>query len=388
MEEKHLKSDISHSRALIMITAVLIIAAALLTLLLPGSDMLYRENRKAASKPFLSADSLYDGSYGEALSSYLNDRLTLRQFWIDAMCFIDEMVLMKTEENGILIGKEARLFAKNFQGSAEETLLDKNIDVIADFASESDIPVTVLIAPSAGSINPEMLPSFAPQASEQEKLSEIHDRLSAVCNVVDVYSALRKHNNEYLYYRSDHHWTTLGAYYAYLELAKCLDRNALSYDWESANEAAGFLGTHYAKSRYAKTLPDTIMFFPSDTEISIKQVVGDAEFLEGRQAPMINTEKLAGYDKYAAFLDGNNGYSVISGKGRGRILVVKDSFANCLIPLMVDNFAQIGVVDYRNYSYGLCNLAEKEQYDEILILYSYATLETDNRLVFINRPKA
>ena len=388
MEEKHLKSEICHSKALIVTTAVLVIAAALLTLLLPGSDLLYRENRKAASKPFFSTASLYDGSYGEALSSYIDDKLVLRQFWIDAKCFLDEMVLMKTEENGILIGKEARLFAKHFQGSAEETLLERNIDVIADYASESDIPVTVMIAPSAGTINPEMLPSFAPQTSEQEKLSEIYDRLSAVCSVVDVYPALREHNDEYLYYRSDHHWTTLGAYYAYLELAKCLGRDALSYDWKNAVETNGFLGTHYAKSRYVKALPDTILFFPSDTEISIKKVVGDAEFLEERQTPVINLEKLAGYDKYAAFLDGNNGYSVISGKGNGRILVVKDSFANCLIPLMADNFAQIGVVDYRNYSYGLSNLAEKEQYDEILILYSYATLETDNRLVYMNRPKA
>ena len=115
--------------------------------------------------------------------------------------------------------------------------------------------------------------------------------------------------------------------------------------------------------------------------------MGDAEFEEERVSPLINTDKFTGYDKYAAFLDGNNGYSVVTGKGSGSILVVKDSFANCLVPLMADDYDRIGVVDYRNYSYGLNNLAQKEDYDEILIIYSFASLETDSRLVNINRPK-
>jgi hypothetical protein len=232
-----------------------------------------------------------------------------------------------------------------------------------------------------------MLPSNAPQASEIEKLSEISDRLSGLCTVVDPVSVLTAHKDEYLYYRNDHHWTTLGAYYAYAELANSRGWHAASPDWGEAMQAEGFLGTHYAKSRYCRAIPDTIRYFPSDALVFIKKVIGDAEFEEERQTPLINTEKLTGYDPYAAFLDGNNGYSVIEGKGTGKILVVKDSFANCLIPFMVEDFAQIGVVDYRNYAYGLRNLAQREQYDEILILYSLASLRTDRRLVYINRPQ-
>ncbi len=388
MEEKHLKTNTVHSRALVFTVVLLLLVISLLTILRPGPELLYRENRKAASRPFFSMDTLWDASYGEGLSSFLDDRVALRQFWIDAKCFIDEMILEMTEENGILIGKEASLFAKHFQGCGESTRLDKNIDEIAVYASQSELPVTVLIAPSAGTIYPELLPSFAPQESEIQKLSEIGSRLSAVCAFVDPIPVLTAHKNEYLYYRNDHHWTIRGAYYAYTELAKSLGRDVTSVDWEETMEADGFLGTHYAKSRYSKAIPDAILYFPSDAKISIKRVTGDAEFEEDRQAPIINTEKFSGYDPYAAFLDGNNGYSVISGKGSGRILVVKDSFANCLIPFMIDDFAQIGVVDYRNYAYGLKSLAEKEHYDEILILYSYATLETDNRLVFINRTKS
>lgn len=386
-EEDHLKTAESHNRSLIAATAFMVIAASLATAILPKPDMLYRENRKAASRPHLFADALLDGSYGDDLTSYINDRTALRQFWIDAKCFIDEIIFMKTEENGILIGKEARLFTKHFAGYEENSLLDRNIDEIAKFASESDIPVYVMIVPSAGTVNPEMLPAFAPQDPEAEKLSAINDTVSAVCNVVDVYPVLREHNDEYIYYRNDHHWTTLGACYAYTELAKCLGKNPVLPGRESAESADDFLGTHYARSRYIRAIADTIEYYPSDISISIKKTVGDAEFEEERVSPLINTDKFTGYDKYAAFLDGNNGYSVVTGKGSGSILVVKDSFANCLVPLMTDDYNRIGVVDYRNYSYGLNNLAQKEDYDEILIIYSFASLETDSRLVNINRPK-
>ena len=385
MDNKHMKSNTVHCRALIFAAAALILAALLSTLLLPGPDLLYRENRKAAAMPYFSVDALWDASYGEGLDAFLEDRVVLRQFWIDAKCFMDEMLLGMTEENGILIGKKARLFAKQFRGQGADSRLDRNIDEIAAFASESELPVTVLIAPSSGTVYPELLPSFAPQEPETGKLSEIRSRLSAFCTVVDPVPVLTAHKDEYLYYRNDHHWTTLGAYYAYSELAKTLGRDTALPDWETAMQQSGFLGTYYAKSRYSRAVADTILYFPSDTVISVKKVKGDADFEEDRQTPMINTEKLSGHDPYASFLDGNNGYTVITGTGSGRVLVVKDSFANCMIPFMLRDFAQIGVVDYRNYSYGLQNLAEKEQYDEILFVYSYAALETDSRLIYINR---
>ncbi len=387
MEEKKLKQIKLHNRILLIAAVVFVAAFSLATVILPKPDMLYRENRKAASKPKLSFDSLVDGSYGEDLTSYINDRIAARQFLIEAKCFIDEMILRKTEESGILIGRESRLFARHFRGYGEDSLIDKNVNEILNFSSDSDIPVTVMIVPSAATVYPDMLPKYAPQESEYEKLTEINGRLSEVCNAVNVFPVLNEHKNEYIYYRNDHHWTTQGAYYAYKELAASVGKDAASYDFGDACRADDFLGTHYAKTRYAGAVPDTIMYFPDDTKISIKKVLGDAEFEEERQASLINMDKLAGYDKYAAFLDGNNGYSVISGTGSGSVLIVKDSFANCLVPFLTDDYERIGIVDYRNYSYGLNNLAKKERYDEIMIIYSYATLETDTRLVYMNRPK-
>ncbi len=387
MDGSPTRSNKLNNLILIIGALAFIVTIGIATLMHPRAQLLERENRKAASAPSMTAEELINGKYGKGLSTHINDNVALRQFWIDACCFIDEMILMKTEENDILIGGQSRLFAKHFKGYGDDSQIDKNVGEIEKFASESDIPIYVMIVPSAGSINPEMLPKAAPQENEYEKLSEINSSLSSVCNVVDVFPVLTEHNSEYIYFRNDHHWTTLGAYYAYTELAKCLGREVADYNLGNAVEAGDFLGTHYAKSRYFKAIPDIITYFPTDTNINIMKVVGDAQFETERQIPMINTEKLTSYDKYAAFLDGNNGYTIVPGKGSGRILIVKDSFANCLVPLMEDDFEQIGVVDYRNYAYGLSNLVEKEHYDNIVILYSYATLETDNRLVYINKPR-
>ena len=82
-------------------------------------------------------------------------------------------------------------------------------------------------------------------------------------------------------------------------------------------------------------------------------------------------------DKYAAFLDGNNGYSTIEGRGTGSILVVKDSYANSFVPYLTANYAAIDVVDFRNYNYGLDQLIAANDYDQILVLYSYASFTTD-----------
>ena len=101
---------------------------------------------------------------------------------------------------------------------------------------------------------------------------------------------------------------------------------------------------------------------------------------------MVNTDKLSTRDKYGAFLDGNNGYSVIEGDGEGSILVVKDSYANSFVPYLTANYAKIGVVDFRNFAYGLDSTIEAEGYDQILILYNFQTFLSDSHVIYIDRP--
>ena len=243
-----------------------------------------------------------------------------------------------------------------------------------------------MLVPSPSTILPERLPENAPMISEDVLLEYMENELQSLCTVLRVKDTLCAHKDEYIYYRTDHHWTTLGAYYAYVDFCKSREKEPCNPDWNQTVHIKNFLGTHYSKTRYIWTTPDEISYFPTDNQMIVYKVIGDATFESQSQQAVVNVAQFDEYDKYTAFLNGNNGYSVIAGQGEGRILVVKDSYANCFVPFLLNNYEQIGVVDYRNYAYNLSNLAMKEGYDEILFLYSLQGFAKDTGLVAINRP--
>lgn len=131
---------------------------------------------------------------------------------------------------------------------------------------------------------------------------------------------------------------------------------------------------------------DVITYYPLENPMTIYRITGEAQYEPQTTEPLINTDKFNTRDKYAAFLDGNNGYSVIEGNGTGSILVVKDSYANSFVPNLTQNYAKIGVVDFRNFKYGLDSTIEQEGYDEVLILYNFQTFIADTNLIYISRP--
>ena len=361
---------------------------SLMSLFAPKQEMLTVENRKASSMPSFSLADWVSGDYQARFQNYVNDHVAFRQNWIHLKYLVDEMFFLKTEEDGILLGKEGQMFTKDFVTADENERFDKNISALVTFAGTAEVPVTVALVPSPAAIFPERLPAYAPMASEDIMLDHVEDELGQLCTVLDVRDTLRAHKDEYIYYRTDHHWTTLGAYYAYLDFCRSNGKEPCSPDWEQAVQVNDFYGTHYAKTRYALTKPDVITYFPTDCQMVIYKVTGDPVFEAQEAQTIIDLTQFDAYDKYAAFLGGNNGYSVIAGKGTGKILVVKDSYANCLVPFMINNYEQVGVVDYRSYAYNLANLVEKEGYDEILILYSLQGFAKDTGLVSINRPVA
>lgn len=356
------------------------------SLALPKEEILPIENRKAAALPAFSMEDWVTDDYPERLQSYVDDRVALRQTWISAKCFVDEMLLGMTEESGILLGKDGQMFTGTFESAGENEQFAKNVAALSTFAETSEVPVTVMIIPSPATILSDRLPANAPMASEAAMLEELKSELAPQCTVLEERGTLEAHRDEYIFYRTDHHWTTLGAYYAYADFCEAKGMKPCEPDWEQAVSVPDFYGTHYAKTRYALTKPDTICYFPVEESMTVYRVTGDAAFEANEEQAVINEEQFEKYDKYAAFLDGNNGYSTIPGEGKGRILVVKDSYANCFVPFLLANYEQVGVVDYRNYAYNLPNLVEKEDYDEVLFLYSMQGFAADTGLAAINRP--
>ena len=211
---------------------------------------------------------------------------------------------------------------------------------------------------------------------EEGRIDEAQAALPAV-QFLRVTDALRAHKDEYLYYRTDHHWTTLGAYYAYQQFCETLGLTPFDRDAHTAETCEDFYGTHYSKTRTWNAEPDTITWYDLQNSLTVWNVTGPGQPTEGTTTGLYDLDKLEVYDKYAMFLHGNNGLSRVEGDGEGKILVIKDSYANSFVPYLTANYAAIDVVDFRNYNYGLDQLIAANDYDQILVLYSYASFTTD-----------
>ena len=235
-----------------------------------------------------------------------------------------------------------------------------------------------MLVPAASAIYPANVPAGAPLLDEDRYLDSLSDAVqTAGGRFVDVRQTLTAHKDEYIYYRTDHHWTSTGAYYAYKQLCDALSLTPFDPSAHTVLAADGFYGTHYSKARTPDAEPDTILYYDLPNALTIYSVSGPGQPAEGETTGLYDTAKLDVYDKYAMFLHGNNGLSRIRGDGTGRILVIKDSYANCFVPYLTANYADIDVVDFRNYNYGLDKLIADNAYDQLLVLYSFDSFKSD-----------
>ena len=372
---------------LLAASALLLLGLAIANLVWPKRDMIELENRKAAQFPAFSVEALLDGRWQSGFARWMQDQFLLRDAWINTQRAADEIVFQKAEEGGILLGKDRWMFTKLFTiDDATRQQTAKNVQAVAEFAARYPGKVTFLLAPSASAIYPEALPAGAPMADENALLDDIFAQVGESAAVIDLRAPFTAHKDEYLYFKTDHHWTTNGAYRAYEQFCALKGLTPFDRDAHEAVTVEDFQGTHYSATRLWNVENDTITYYPLPNQMTIYNITGEAQYEPMTTENLINADKFATRDKYAAFLDGNNGYSVIEGDGKGSILVVKDSYANSFIPYLTANYEKIGVVDFRNFKYGLDSTIEREGYDEVLILYNFQTFIADTDLIYISRP--
>lgn len=373
--------------SLLILSTLLLFGITLVNLFWPKRTQIELENRKAAQFPAFSVQGLLDGSWQSSFSTWMQDQFLLRDQWINTQRATDEAVFQKVEEGNILIGQDGWMFTKLFTvDDATQKQLNKNVQAVADFAANYPGRVTFLLAPSASVIYEDMLPAGAPMIDENAMLDEIFAKIGESASVLDLRQTFTENKEQYLYFKTDHHWTPYGAYLAYQQFCNLKGLTPFDLNAHEAVTVEDFQGTHYSATRLWNVQNDSITYYPLDNPMTIYRITGEAQYEPETTENLINTEKFDTRDKYAAFLDGNNGYSVIEGNGTGSILVVKDSYANSFIPYLTENYAKIGVVDFRNFKYGLDSTIQQEGYDQILILYNFQTFISDTNLIYISRP--
>ena len=191
-------------------------------------------------------------------------------------------------------------------------------------------------------------------SSDQKKaIDYMYSRILPSVDKVDVYSTLMAHKNEYIYFRTDHHWTSLGAYYAYRDLMTSKGATAAELSVFTEQRFEGFLGSFYAESGQKASLGNTPDYVVAYEPTQVKEMHTFTSSGERNYAVIANGDKLSAANKYLTFLCGDHPYSILSNPtitDGSSCLVIKESFGNALVPYLTQNYQNVYVVDYRYIS--------------------------------------
>ena len=347
--------------------------------ILPDKEQSEEENRMLETLPAPGLTSIMSGDFMEQWESYMSDQFVGRNLWRSLKVGLNRLGGSRME-NGVYIGRDGQLLEDI--AAPDQELFSKNIKAVKSFADAyPDIPATVMLIPDAACILSDSLPAFATVEDQRQMFSMVERGLGDSVNWVDAYSILNKHKTEKLYYKTDHHWTTQGAFYVFREAAASLGiEGDVSDDYVSYTVTDSFNGVLASKSGVGLNEKEKIdIYVPTEGDDDV--VVNYVD--EGKKrTSLYDSSKLETRDKYGVFFGGNTSVMDIRtvSTSRKRLLVVKDSFADCFIPFLTPYYREIVVVDPRYYSGTMEDIMDTYRITDILVLYSGNTFMTDNNI--------
>lgn len=362
---------------------VTVLTFTVLSFIISDSDFSENENRKLNLMPVPEASAVIYGSFTKDFEKYVQDQFPGRDRFM-SLKTTAELAAGKKDNGLVYFGADGYLFSVD---SIDTDQLKENIDSINTFAGRCGADITLMVVPTAAGVLNEKLPVQIPYREEEEAFDCVTE--NGKIPIADLRKVLREKSDEYIYYRTDHHWTTLGAFYAYQYLS---EKNPQKKDYSITEVSDRFLGTNYSKALMSSIQPDSILRFdPKDAENSFSVEIFDSAGKSiKRMDSFYDEEYLKVKDKYSYFLSGNNPVTVVkkngAAEGEGNnLLVVKDSFAHCFIPFIAEEYDTVIAVDMRYYRNNLEDIMEKYGIDRVLFLYNIVNLSNDTNLVFINR---
>ena len=355
----------------------------ILYFVLPKADHSPQEKRNLSAFPETNAQTIIDGKFQRELDTYLSDHIPGRNLFAGIGSFY-ELLCGQNGSKGIYLGSEGYLFPKPAEN--KENLL-KNAGYISEFAESVDIPVYMTLIPSSGFINSEYLPLNHEVYNDDKLIRSFGDTLSKKVifkDVTDDFSA--NWSSKQLYYKTDHHWTSTGAYECYKLLSEPMGYTPVDKKDFTKEIIKDFYGTSYSKSALWTVSPDNIELWSNinQPEDSVKVEITDGNDSKTSDSYFF-TERLSEDDKYPVFLDGNHSIVTVTNKAAkgGTLIVVKDSYAHTIVPFLSQNYSKIIMVDLRYYKKDVSAIAQKENAEAVLVLYSLDNLSADNNIAYL-----
>lgn len=340
---------------------------------IPDQEFSDMENRKLEQKPVFSGKVFLDGSYQRDYEAWLNDQFLWRDGWSFAAANL-QAAFGKKDINGVYVGKDGYLIEKYQETDFEQEQAEENVKYLSDFLNYAikhygKDNTHCIMLPSKAETLTEYLPAFAEAFCGKNVWEELGGRLEEPGVLLDVGDILKKHQKDYIFYRTDHHWTTLGAYYAwavYAEAAGLEIKDLSHYQRETA--FAEFYGTTYNKA-HIHVPPDQVELFHHPGEEGIHVDMDDGELVADSVYFPEEAEK--GFNKYSVFFSKNTFQVVVDTKaGTGkRLLLIKDSFANCFVPFLTEDYEQIIMIDYRYGKLPISKILEQYAVTDVLVMF-------------------
>ena len=296
------------------------------------------------------------------------------------------------QSGGVYVVGSAGYEMYNYVGSLAEKY-QSTVNAVADSLSGVSQVYAMAIPLSSGITLPDELFSDIPGSDQAQAEKDILAGMGQNVKTIPLHDVMMSHRTEYIYFRTDHHWTALGAYYAYVQFctAKGITPHNLS-DYE-VSQFPGFLGSFYndgGKPDAMKNDPDTVnAYHPVSATASMKYGDNENSTLTGGQVIFDESTASASL-KYGTFIMGDNPFTVIENpevSNGESCIVVKESFGNAFVPFLVDHYQTVYVVDYRYYSGSVTQLARDKGVKDVLFVNNLSAIRGSYQMGKLNGVK-
>ncbi len=350
-----------------------------LYLLLPQKEFSEKEKRYLAERPVLTWDTLLSGAFSEDVETYLADHIPARDFFVGLSAYYDLLTNRQVTKDVYTAEGDRLVEAPKLW---DEKTAQKNMNAINRFAESIGKNIDLMIVPSAGYILQDTIYGLKDPYADREMIDKIYAmaKENVVCrDIVSVYEG--DADKQSLYYRTDHHWTSRGAYLAYKTYMQKLGRDYLSESAFTVERHDGFYGSTYARSALWLYPSERIELWKTDAALTVRN--GESK---DAHSGVFYTERLQELDKYTVYLDGNHSTVRIDNPeaaGKGKLLVIRDSYANCLGTFLANSYETVVLVDLRYYKLAVSELLAQEEFDDILVCYSLGNFMTDTNMIWL-----
>lgn len=368
-------TNMNIKRAVVCALCLVVLTLSVCLIVSPKKEFSENENRYLTKFPALSAKAVLGGEYTASLNDWLADHFPMRDFFVGLKSQA-EIASGRRAINQVYIADDDYLI----ESYAAPQNTARITDTLVSFYQKIDrtsVDVKLMLVPTAVTIYSDKLPQNAPASSQMETAQAIYSA-SGIPSVDCARWLADNASQGQLYYRTDHHWTTLGAYCAYLAYCDAKKLTPVSLDSLTAQTVTeAFAGTLYSRVNDYSHKKDSITLYTNPADDLTVTYLDTGEVTDS----LYNLDYLDEKDKYSLFLNNIHPLIKIENQNAGSqesLMLIKDSYANSLVPFLAHHYSTIYVFDTRYYRDGPSSfLSEHPEIQNVLLLYNMNTLDTD-----------